>query len=72
MSSASSGKVAQEVFPKSGIVYSERSNLTDVLCKPKIMPIKSVTLEKLEQMEKQFLRAQNPSTQPGDGNIQSF
>ena len=28
-------------------------NLMQVLCKPKILPLKSVTLEKLENMQKQ-------------------
>ncbi len=41
----------QEVLPKAGLVYSEKGNLSEVLCKPKIMPIKSMTLEKLEEME---------------------
>ena len=43
----------QEVLPKAGLVYSEKGNLSEVLCKPKIMPIKSLTLEKLEDMEQQ-------------------
>ena len=43
----------QEVLPKAGLVYSEKGNLSEVLCKPKIMPIKSVTLERLEQLEKE-------------------
>ena len=43
--------ILQEVLPKAGLVYSEKGNLSEVLCKPKIMPIKSITLEKLEQME---------------------
>mmetsp|Transcript_17449 Transcript_17449/g.20934 ORF Transcript_17449/g.20934 Transcript_17449/m.20934 type:complete len:80 (+) Transcript_17449:267-506(+) len=42
----------QEVLPKAGLVYSEKGNLSEVLCKPKIMPLKSVTLERLEEMEK--------------------
>jgi len=29
-----------EVIPKSGLVYSEKSALTEVFCKPKIMPVK--------------------------------
>lgn len=49
--------VIQEVLPKAGLVYSERGNLTEVLCKPKIMPIKSVTLEKIEQMEADMAKA---------------
>jgi BBSome-interacting protein 1 len=50
----------QEVLPKAGLVYSEKGNLSEVLCKPKIMPIKSSTLEKLEALE-----AQAAKTQPG-------
>ena len=46
-------QVIQEVLPKAGLVYSEKGNLSEVLCKPKIMPIKSVTLERLEQLEKE-------------------
>ena len=41
----------QEVFPKAGLVVSEKGQLSEVLCKPKIFPLKSVTLEKLENME---------------------
>ena len=41
------------MLPKAGLVYSEKGNLSEVLCKPKIMPIKSITLEKLEEMERQ-------------------
>ena len=46
----------QEVLPKAGLVYSEKGNLSEVLCKPKIMPIKSLTLEKIEDMEAQAAR----------------
>jgi hypothetical protein len=42
----------QEVLPKAGLVYSEKGNLSEVLCKPKVMAIKSPSLEKLEEMEK--------------------
>ena len=48
----------QEVLPKAGLVYSEKGNLSEVLCKPKIMPIKSMTLEKLEELEAQAAKAQ--------------
>ena len=44
-----------EVVPKSGLVYAERGILTGVMCKPKVMPVKSVTLEQLEEMEKKIL-----------------
>ena len=45
-----------EVLPKAGLVYSEKGNLSEVLCKPKIMPIKSLSLEKLESMEAEARR----------------
>ncbi|KAK9829436.1 hypothetical protein WJX72_005855 [[Myrmecia] bisecta] len=40
-----------EILPKTGLVFSQKGELTEVLCKPKIMPLKSVTLERLEEME---------------------
>ena len=50
--SESGPPILQEVLPKAGLVYSEKGNLSEVLCKPKIMPIKSPSLVKLEEMEK--------------------
>eukprot|EP00640_Fibrocapsa_japonica_P008379 CAMPEP_0113938618 /NCGR_PEP_ID=MMETSP1339-20121228/5031_1 /TAXON_ID=94617 /ORGANISM="Fibrocapsa japonica" /LENGTH=70 /DNA_ID=CAMNT_0000941813 /DNA_START=60 /DNA_END=272 /DNA_ORIENTATION=- /assembly_acc=CAM_ASM_000762 len=55
----------REVLPKNGLVYSEKGNLSEVLCKPKIMPIKSLTLEKMEQLE----QAQNPDEEAGYANL---
>ena len=54
--------VLQECLPKAGLVYSEKGNLSEVLCKPKILPIKSITLEKLEQMEATAAKGQPPGT----------
>ena len=53
-SAAAQAPVLQEVLPKAGLVYSEKGNLSEVLCKPKVMAIKSPSLEKLEEMEKQI------------------
>ena len=47
-----SAVTVSEVIPKSGLVFSEKGCLTYALCKPKVMAIKSVTLQKLEEMEK--------------------
>ena len=56
-----------EVLPKAGLVYSEKGNLSEVLCKPKIMPIKSLTLEKIEDMEAQAARQSSmPATAIGN------
>mmetsp|Transcript_3511 Transcript_3511/g.5161 ORF Transcript_3511/g.5161 Transcript_3511/m.5161 type:complete len:99 (+) Transcript_3511:75-371(+) len=43
----------EEVLPKAGLVYSEKSTLSELLSKPKIMPLKSINLEKIEAMEKE-------------------
>ena len=40
-----------EVMPKSGLVYSERGELQEVLCKPKILPLKSAVLLQLKKIE---------------------
>ena len=56
MADEGSRPIIQEVLPKSGLVYSEKGSLSEVLCKPKIMPIKSVTLEKIEQMEAELAK----------------
>ena len=50
----------REILPKSGLVYSEKSTLIEILCKPRIMPIKSQTLLRLEQMEKELAAKTKP------------
>jgi BBSome-interacting protein 1 len=42
-----------EVLPKTGAVLVEKGPLTEVLCKPKILPLKSVALEKAEKIAKE-------------------
>lgn len=42
-----------EILPKSGLVYSERGGLVEVLCKPKILPLRSTVLEKLKKIEQE-------------------
>lgn len=43
----------REILPKAGLVYSEKSTLSEILSKPLIMPLKSITLTKISEMEKQ-------------------
>jgi len=43
-----------EIIPKNGIVYNEKNEFPEVLCKPKLLPLKSMTLKKLEELEKNF------------------
>ncbi|CAL4222598.1 unnamed protein product, partial [Meganyctiphanes norvegica] len=67
----------KEVLPRKGLLYQEDSAHL-ALCRPKLMPLKSVTLEKLEAMQKE---AQEKSRQQQDqqsegtsngGNSQRF
>ncbi|XP_076224230.1 BBSome interacting protein 1 isoform X2 [Nomia melanderi] len=39
------------VLPRQGLLYQEE-NLDYILCKPKLIPLKSITLEKLERMQR--------------------
>jgi BBSome-interacting protein 1 len=64
----SNGLVAQEVLPKSGLVFSEKSSMSEVMCKPKIMPIKSAALEKLEKMEREMRQAQQAAADQVSGS----
>ena len=41
----------KEILPRTGLVYSERGALSEILCKPKIMPLKSAVLEQLQKIE---------------------
>ncbi|KAH7729027.1 Protein K07C11.10 [Aphelenchoides avenae] len=42
--------VREYVWPPNGYCFKEES-LSPVFCKPKLIPLKSVTLEKLEKMQ---------------------
>ena len=42
----------KEVLPKSGLVFSEKGELAEIVCKPKILPIKSATLEKIMALDR--------------------
>lgn len=44
----------KEIIPKNGIIFNEKIEFPEVLCKPKILPLKSMTLKKLEELEKNF------------------
>lgn len=48
-----------EVIPKTGLVFSEKSTMVELLCKPKLMPIKSEALIRLEALEKEATIALN-------------
>ena len=47
-------KQLRQIIPKNGIVFNEKNDFSEVLCKPKLLPLKSMTLKKLEDLEKNF------------------
>lgn len=46
------GENIREVLPTKGLLFQQEVQ-SFVLCKPKLMPLKSVTLEKLERMQRE-------------------
>mmetsp|Transcript_21117 Transcript_21117/g.54522 ORF Transcript_21117/g.54522 Transcript_21117/m.54522 type:complete len:86 (-) Transcript_21117:136-393(-) len=42
-----------EILPTNGLVYSEKGALSEIMCKPKIMPIKPVLGSNLEEQARE-------------------
>jgi hypothetical protein len=49
----------KECIPKSGIVFNEKNEFSEILCKPKLLPLKTMNIKKLEKLEKEFEDANN-------------
>ena len=45
-------KSLKNVIQKNGILFNEVKNFSEVFCKPKLLPLKSITIRKLEELEK--------------------
>lgn len=56
-------KKLREIVPKNGIVFNEKNEFSEVLCKPKLLPLKSMTIRKLEEIEKNFDKINNEMLQ---------
>ena len=52
-------KSLKNVIQKNGILFNEVKNFSEVLCKPKLLPLKSITIRKLEALEKDFEKNNN-------------
>lgn len=52
MSSGDETSAFKDYVPKVGLIYHKESAQL-IFCKPKLMPLKSVTLEKLEKLQKE-------------------
>ena len=44
------------IIPKTGMIFSTKPEFTEIACKPKLLPLKSINLMKLEEMEKEIMR----------------
>ena len=44
----------RQIIPKNGVVFNEKNDFPAVLCKQKLVALKSMTLKKLEDLEKNF------------------
>ena len=67
MAENSSTSILPEVLPKKGVLYFEETSQM-VLCKPRIMPLKSVTLEKMEKIQKEAQESVKQQMQESDEN----
>lgn len=61
---AATAVLLQPVLPKSGLVVSEKGGLGELLCKPKILPLKSASLKRLEALQVQGVAASAPHRRP--------
>ena len=52
-------KSLKTVIQKDGILFNETKNFAEVLCKPKLLPLKSITIRKLEILDKEFEKNNN-------------
>ena len=41
------------------MLFNEPKNFAEVLCKPKLLPLKSITIRKLEELDKEFEKNNN-------------
>ena len=55
-------KNLRTALPKRPELFREKSNFPEVLCKPKLLPLKSITIKKLEELEKEFEKNNNAPT----------
>lgn len=56
------------IIPKAGIVFSEKNIFNEIICKPKLLALKSLTLQKLEDMEKKMLYQNQQTTDKDNYN----
>jgi len=62
MSTTKSSTDLNFILPKAGLLFSDRGGQTEILCKPKLLAIKSAELNRLESMEKSVNAGQSTST----------
>ena len=53
MNASSGNNTVKELLPLRGIILHERPQLSEVLCKPKILPLRSKVVERMQELERQ-------------------
>ncbi len=61
-------KELKPILSKTGLVFSERNNYAEILCKPKLLPLKSINLEEFEKMQQETINAFKISTSNNDAS----
>ncbi|KAG5509678.1 hypothetical protein GH5_05535 [Leishmania sp. Ghana 2012 LV757] len=65
-------EAAMAVLPERGLVFSELRQMQLQLCKPKLLPIKSYALERLEKMEKKLAQEAREMRDAGRAHRQTL
>ncbi|KAK0423910.1 hypothetical protein QR680_008401 [Steinernema hermaphroditum] len=74
--STNSGIIEEVIGPYNGFIFKDDS-LGPVFCKPKLIPLKSVTLEKLQEMQQMAVQVkktpspEQESDQPSTSKVQT-
>eukprot|EP01107_Rhizomastix_libera_P016475 TRINITY_DN68_c0_g2_i2.p1 TRINITY_DN68_c0_g2~~TRINITY_DN68_c0_g2_i2.p1 ORF type:complete len:148 (-),score=40.77 TRINITY_DN68_c0_g2_i2:48-491(-) len=53
-----------EVLPRQGLLFSEKGGLTEALSKPMLLPIKSLSLEKIEKLQNDAIQIAAEKARP--------
>lgn len=63
-----SAELKEVLTAQNGLLFYEEA-LSPVFCKPKLIPLKSVTLEKLEKMQKESMEAMKQLQEKSQENV---
>ena len=59
MNPSSDNNTVSELLPMRGIILHVKPQLSEVLCKPKILPLRSKVVERMQELERQRQEEEN-------------